>query len=502
MEQRVFDLFTAALAARPTRRAALGLLGSALAVALAGSPLEAKPRKRRKGKANIKRRKDKHRRKIRNRNKNTSTSTNSSGGGAGPIFNVCAEAGTRACSRLDVKTSASINQCNLPNAALVGVVAHAFAGDQINFTNAHLLQANFSAANLSRVCFAGASLRNAVLTATNLDFADLTGADLCGANFTASTVTPAQVLAGDVCCGTLLADGSSAAPCRDGWECCGEGCVNPQTDPYNCGACGNTCAVGELCCNGGCIDPQVDGFCGLASDQCLSPGSDLQSAIHNTDDGGVLILCAGTWQITSTLLLDNDIQIVGGWGGGISEIDAGGNCQVFGIRSGVHVSMSNVSVRGGKAESGAGIFNQGHLTLGDCVISANYARQYGGGIYNENSLRVARGAIENNTAYSSSAVFAGLGIYNDAGTVLIEDALVSSNHQQQMTSPGSGGGVFNYFGQLAIMPNSIVSGNVVTGEGGGVFNEGGIVEVVSASTITINQPDNCAGSPAVPNCVG
>lgn len=495
MDRNLFDALTRSLAAGATRRGALTLAGGAIAAALMREDAGAARRKRQ-------RRKGKRRKHQRNTNQNDSTSTNTGGNTSGQIFNVCVEAGTRACSRLDVKTSASINQCNLAGAALVGVVAKAFAGDQISFKDAHLLAANFSAANLSRACFAGASLRNAVLTATNLDFADLTGADLCGANFTASTVTPAQVLAGEVCCSTVLADGASAAPCRDGWDCCGEGCANLQTDPYNCGACGNTCGVGELCCNGGCIDPQVDGFCGLESAQCLSPDSDLHTAIANTGEGGGLILCGGTWHITKTLLLGSDIQIIGGWDGGTTVIDAGDTCQVFGIRSGVHVTMSNVSVRGGNAESGAGIFNQGHLTLGDCDVNANSAVQYGGGIYNENSLRVARGAVQHNTAYSSDAEYAGLGIYNDEGTVLVQEASVSSNQQPQTSNPGSGGGIFNYFGQLAIMPSSMVTGNEVTGDGGGVFDEGGIVEVVSATTITGNLPNNCAGSPAAPNCSG
>ncbi|MHB8419082.1 MAG: hypothetical protein ACYDCL_13475 [Myxococcales bacterium] len=34
--------------------------------------------------------------------------------------------------------------------------------------------------------------------------------------------------------------------------CCGTGCVDPGTDPANCGACGRVCGVSESCLGGGC----------------------------------------------------------------------------------------------------------------------------------------------------------------------------------------------------------------------------------------------------------
>jgi hypothetical protein len=73
--------------------------------------------------------------------------------------------------------------------------------------------------------------------------------------------------------------------CAEGLSSCNGVCVNRQTDPANCGVCGNVCAAGEICfggqcardnrcaagltfCNGVCVDLLIDpancGACGSA----------------------------------------------------------------------------------------------------------------------------------------------------------------------------------------------------------------------------------------------
>src|ERR1700722_832389 len=61
---------------------------------------------------------------------------------------------------------------------------------------------------------------------------------------------PSQCPAGDTCrdfkCVPLCTDGT----CAGGLSCCNDVCVNEQTDPDNCDACGNVCPNGEACTTG------------------------------------------------------------------------------------------------------------------------------------------------------------------------------------------------------------------------------------------------------------
>ena len=58
-------------------------------------------------------------------------------------------------------------------------------------------------------------------------------------------------------------------------------------------------------------------------------------------------------------------------------IDAGGNSRVFEINAGVTASISGLTITGGggTADRGGGLLNLGNLTLTNCTISGNTARQ-------------------------------------------------------------------------------------------------------------------------------
>ncbi len=77
------------------------------------------------------------------------------------------------------------------------------------------------------------------------------------------------------------------ACCDSGQTCCSGQCVDTQSDPGNCGVCGQLCAPGELCqngacgcssqscsgecCEGACIDTQTDANnCGSCGNVCHS----------------------------------------------------------------------------------------------------------------------------------------------------------------------------------------------------------------------------------------
>jgi hypothetical protein len=140
--------------------------------------------------------------------------------------------------------------------------------------NGDIFQTNFAAANLTGTCwfaeslfnhanFRGANLTNACFFETNLDFSDFRGAnltgasfclaDLTGVDFRGSNLTAAQLAqATTVTCSTILPNGKSAKPCDKGLTCCIDICTDTDTDPDNCGTCGNVCTPPQNCDQGSC----------------------------------------------------------------------------------------------------------------------------------------------------------------------------------------------------------------------------------------------------------
>ncbi|MGF1470997.1 MAG: choice-of-anchor Q domain-containing protein [Rubrobacteraceae bacterium] len=108
----------------------------------------------------------------------------------------------------------------------------------------------------------------------------------------------------------------------------------------------------------------------------------------------------------------------------------------------------------------------------------------GGGVFNDGgTLTINDASVFDNASESS-----GGGIANDAGTMTINDSTVSGNFDQ-----GSGGGVANFPGGTVEINNSTVSGNSTTGfEGGGIFNDRGTL-TVNRSTISGNDSTDGGG---------
>lgn len=71
--------------------------------------------------------------------------------------------------------------------------------------------------------------------------------------------------------------------CDAGDACCGGRCASFQTDPLNCGSCGNACAANAACCSGKCVANDTSQNCGVcgktcAADQTCQKGQCVQQA--------------------------------------------------------------------------------------------------------------------------------------------------------------------------------------------------------------------------------
>jgi Dockerin type I domain len=128
-------------------------------------------------------------------------------------------------------------------------------------------------------------------------------------------------------------------------------------------------------------------------------------------------------------------------GPGAANLTVSGNneVRVFQVDSGADVTLSGLTITGGAANSGGGIYTSGTLTVANSTIDNNsaspsfYGSSYGGGIYNTGTLTLTNSTIDNNGAdnevdagYSYGTGSYGGGIYN-TGTLNLDRCTLSGN---------------------------------------------------------------------------
>ncbi|MCP5104739.1 MAG: hypothetical protein GY950_15245, partial [bacterium] len=199
----------------------------------------------------------------------------------------------------------------------------------------------------------------------------------------------------------------------------------------------------------------------------------IRAACNNEEDT-TIILPAGTYilggEAGEDRCLSGDLDIatdyhitITGAGAATTIVDGNGNDRVFHIHRGT-VSISGVAIINGKtpngtsgtrrnrnADHGGGIYNEGDLTLSDCIVTGNAAGNgyfgyaglsawipsgcggYGGGIYNTGTLHLSACVVRNNKAGDGgSGPFPGNGgpgggIYNRGTQILINCSIIDNS---------------------------------------------------------------------------
>ncbi len=239
-------------------------------------------------------------------------------------------------------------------------------------------------------------------------------------------------------------------------------------------------------------------------------------------------LPAGTFSLTrfgyDDTALNGDLDITGDLtirGVGYDDTFINGNSavtqgRVFHVASGVKASMVDLRVLGGAGvestpeETGAGILNQGDLTLLrvsvrqnnsfltsgilntgrllvldsfmssnngsngpggiantptgavdliNSTINLNYSTEAGGAILNSGAFTITNSTISaNSTNYNAG------GIFQYQGSLLIRGSTISNNQ----TNSGDGGGIYYQSGSLKVI-NSTIRGNTASYNGGGIY---------------------------------
>lgn len=177
------------------------------------------------------------------------------------------------------------------------------------------------------------------------------------------------------------------------------------------------------------------------------------------DSGGVFAQPRTIVLTTGELLINKNLTITG-TGANLLTISGNNASRIFQLQ-GATVAISGLTVTGGNADNGGGIFSFGsQLTIANCVVAGNVTTGNAGGIYNINGTL----DLFNSTVSGNSAAVIGGGIANGSGAsvVNVTNSTISGN------SASGGGGIFTN-GAITVR-SSTITANSATTEGGGVSN--------------------------------
>lgn len=254
------------------------------------------------------------------------------------------------------------------------------------------------------------------------------------------------------------------------------------------------------------VNSTVDAIDNIAGDGFIADSNGnrtLRAAVNeaNANQGAdVIVLAPGTYVLTLDGRFEDDgfkgdLDIresltIRGTGTQATDtvIDAGDLDRVFHVFPGVELILENLTIQGGEAYDGAGIYIEGTSTfsglqastsgvvrLQDVNVIDNEAYNQGGGIYNLGIVDALRSSISRNSAGSR-----GGGIFNH-GDVDLVNSTISSN-----TAVSRGGGIYNErlatrvnttispvqtVGTLYAL-NSTIAFNAAGAKGGGLYQEG------------------------------
>ncbi|HBO44349.1 MAG TPA: hypothetical protein DD670_10540 [Planctomycetaceae bacterium] len=147
--------------------------------------------------------------------------------------------------------------------------------------------------------------------------------------------------------------------------------------------------------------------------------------------------------LSGTVLVDQgelvivaDLSIEGP-GAGRLVFDALGQNRVFRIQAGVAASLGGMTITGGSADGGGGIYNDyGTLSITNSTLSGNSAG-YGGGIYTSGSLSVT--TLNNTIVAQNAASTAGPDIRHYSGTLSGSHNLIGDDSGQSALVDGVNG---------------------------------------------------------------
>ncbi|HEX8817766.1 MAG TPA: choice-of-anchor Q domain-containing protein [Terriglobales bacterium] len=237
----------------------------------------------------------------------------------------------------------------------------------------------------------------------------------------------------------------------------------------------------------------VDGVKGSDSNNCQAAATACKTIGHAISlalSGDSVVAAAAAYNENLTIGVNLNLS---GAGAPTTIIDGGYANRVIGIPYGVTVALSGLTIQHGSAvESGAGIWNEGTVTLSQDIVRENlatFSSAEGGGIYNGGTMTINASNVGGNHAYGDHEGQGG-GIFN-VGTLAINNSTINGNSAHGAEGAAWGGGIFNS-GVLTIS-SSTLSGNFAS-RVGGFFNDNGAATLQNTIIANSSFAGNCEGT--------
>jgi Bacterial Ig-like domain (group 3)/Right handed beta helix region len=183
--------------------------------------------------------------------------------------------------------------------------------------------------------------------------------------------------------------------------------------------------------------------------------------------------------------------LISGPRAGLVTISGNNAVGVFQVDSGEVATLSGLTISGGSAGTGGGIFTQEFSTLGviASTISGNFASGGGGGITNGGNLSLVDDTLSGDTVAQGN----GGGLEN-AGSATVTGCLFTGD-----SAGGSGGGQeygggIENDGTLLVSSSAFTGDRAVGGGGGGIRNTGTITVMGTSFSDDQLENNNCCGS--------
>ncbi|MBF0109296.1 MAG: DUF4347 domain-containing protein, partial [Magnetococcales bacterium] len=219
-----------------------------------------------------------------------------------------------------------------------------------------------------------------------------------------------------------------------------------------------------------------------SADSAANAGSGTDTITFDPSLSGTTITLSGSQlTISSSLTIDGDLDDDGTPD---ITIDGNGDSRIISVSSGTTVSLHGLILTHGDigSNNGGAIRNLGDLSIFDCTITDN-AGDLGAGIYNNGGTLL----LQDSTVSLNTGVGDGAGIYNNAGTLTITDSTISQNS----LGNDQGAGVYSKDGILTIS-GSTFSDNTTNSYGGGLYIDNSTT-TITTTTFTGNEASRGGG---------
>jgi predicted outer membrane repeat protein len=177
-----------------------------------------------------------------------------------------------------------------------------------------------------------------------------------------------------------------------------------------------------------------------------------------TTDGDTVLVSNGTYVLSATITVANNITIQGYTNNGLVIVDGNNAVQCFSMTKGL---LNGLFITRGKvAGSGGGAILYGAASAGNCVFSNNSASVYGGGL---ESSTGTNNYIRDCTFVANGALIGG------AGVILINSTTEVSRCVFITNSAAYGGALESTYSAKSIVSNCDFMGNIATNSGGAIY---------------------------------